>query len=345
MRIEDMEVFCDVVRYRSFSRSAEDRRLSQPGVSWSVRQLENQLGVPLIDRSRRPWRLTSEGQTFFKGCADFLDRYRRLERDVRHARARPDVELRVAAIYSVGPGSLNRILRCFAERHRGTTVRLEYLPPDRVVRRVQSGAADLGILSLPRPHPGLTIVPWKEEPMMVACPPEHPLAAVPAVLPSALHGEAFIGFDRDLEIRRHVDGFLARNGVRVRVTLEFDNIEAIKRAVEAGSGVSILPRPTLERELKMGTLRAVPFLAHRLSRPIGIIHRRTKRLSPGAAQFILLLLGEGDKPPSPEQQGQARHPLAIIRPTAHAVDHEKPGITHQATPTASRIALQDNELQ
>jgi DNA-binding transcriptional LysR family regulator len=292
VRIETLQVFCDAVRYHSFSRSAEDNRLSQPGVSWSIRQLESNLGATLIDRSRRPWTLTPEGTLVFRGGVDILAHYRRLVETIRHVRVKPDAELRVASIYSVGPASLGRHLERFSNVQPGTHVRLEYHRPDRVLRLVLEGRADLGIISFPPTHRDLAVTPWREEPMVVACLPGHRLARRRSAPPSELKDEPFVGFERGLEIRRRIDRFLARHRVDVKVTMEFDNVESIKRAVEAGAGISILPRPTLERELKMGSLRAVPFDGASPSRALGLVHRRSDR-NASLTQFISILLNEG----------------------------------------------------
>jgi DNA-binding transcriptional LysR family regulator len=190
--------------------------------------------------------------------------------------------------------------------HPGTRVQIEYLHPDRVVERVQEETSDLGIVSYPRARRGLAVTPWREEAMVLVCPPSHRLAKARAVPPAEIDGETFVGFDRGLGIRLQVDRFLKRRGVSVHVPIEFDNVEAIKRAVEVGSGISILPRPTLERELALGTLRAVPFTGPRFVRPLGIIHRRGKRLSPRAEQFIQMLRRQ-EAAPARRRASAGRH--------------------------------------
>jgi DNA-binding transcriptional LysR family regulator len=101
-----------------------------------------------------------------------------------------------------------------------------------------------------------------------------------------------VGLDQGLVIRREIDRFLKHRGVTVDVVQEFDNIEAVKRAVEVGSGISILPRVTLEREIEMGTLRAVSFPGKPLVRPMGLLQRRGRRAGTNAALFVRLLRQE-----------------------------------------------------
>ena len=115
----------------------------------------------------------------------------------------------------------------------------------------------------------------------------------PKIAVKQLAGEPFVGFDADLVIRKKIDSFLREHGVAVKVVLTFDNIEAVKRAVEAGSGVAILPRPTLERELQAHTLTAVRSTRGDFVRPLGIVYRHGRRLYPNTKSFIELLLNGG----------------------------------------------------
>jgi len=295
MQVETLKIFCDVVRLRSFSRGAAENGILQSAASQAVHQLEKRLGVTLIDRSHRPWDLTAEGRRFYEGCREVLDRYYQLEAEIRHAGNGQAALVQVAAIYSVGLGDMNQCLESFQADHPQIRVRIEYLHPDRVFDRVLAGEADLGIVSFPPARRELAVIPWRREPMVVACPRGHPLAQFSAIPPHDLNGMKFIAFDKDLRIRREVDRFLKQHGATVEVALEFDNVEAIKRAVEAGAGVSLLPAPTMTRELQTGTLAAVALAEAEFVRPLGIIHRRGKRLSAAAQQFIERLQAESQR--------------------------------------------------
>jgi DNA-binding transcriptional LysR family regulator len=168
-------------------------------------------------------------------------------------------------------------------------IHIEYLHPIRVYERVLEGTADFGLVSFPRKSRELTTLPWREELMVLACSPQHPLARCLAVRLEQLMGEKYIGFDKDLIIRRKVDRFLRDQGITVEVTLEFDNIENIKKAIEISAGVALLPEPTLRREVQAGTLVAVPLHGCRFVRPLGIIQRRNQKLSSTALRFRDLL--------------------------------------------------------
>jgi DNA-binding transcriptional LysR family regulator len=292
MQLESLKVFCDLARYRSFSRAAAANGRTQSAVSQIVHQLEKRMGVKLVNRSIRPLQLTDLGQTYYEGCKTFLEHYLELESSIRSTHARMVATVQVAAIYSVGLGDMGVRVEQFAAQYPEVKVHIEYLHPDRVCERVLTGSADFGLMSFPPRSRELTIVPWREEEMVLVCAPSHPLAQQKNVKPELLEGEKYVGFDKDLAIRRHVDRFLRDHGVAVQVALEFDNIENIKKAVEIGAGVALLPEPTLRREVRGGSLVAIPLANCRLVRPLAIIHRRNHGLSASATGFMDLLRHE-----------------------------------------------------
>ncbi|MGA2853917.1 MAG: LysR family transcriptional regulator [Verrucomicrobiota bacterium] len=289
MQIDTLKIYCDVVRLRSFSRGAEANGVQQVAASLTVQRLEKRLGVTLIDRSCRPWKPTREGQIFYDGCREVLERFHELEREVRGRVIAADTVVRVAAIHSANLPGMSRCVRRFNELHPRARVELEYIHPSRVYERVLNNEVDLGILSFPQERRELMVIPWRKEPMVLACHPKHPLARRRKIAVKQLAGEPFVGFDADLVIRKKIDGFLREHGVKVKVVLTSDNIEAVKRAVEEGAGVAILPLPTLERELRVNTLAAVPFTSENFVRPLGIVYRRGHRFYPNTRAFIELM--------------------------------------------------------
>lgn len=291
MHLGTLKVFCDVARHRSFSKAAQTNDITQSAVSQLVSQLERRMEVRLIDRSIRPLQLTSLGQTFYEGCKSLLEQYEDLEERIRSAQTKIAGTVQVAAIYSVGLGDMGQYVQRFADLQPKAHVHIDYLHPDRVYERVLEGTADLGLVSFPRASSKLLALPWREEPMVLACSPQHQLARHLAVKAEDLKGQTFVHFDKNLVIRRMVDRFLREQDIFVEVALEFDNIENIKQAVALGAGIALLPEPTLRREVKARTLVAVPLYGCRLTRPLGIIHRRRQGLSSAARLFVEVLQG------------------------------------------------------
>jgi DNA-binding transcriptional LysR family regulator len=306
MQFESLKVFCDVARNRSFSDAAAANDLSQSAVSQIVGQLEKRLGVQLVDRSRRPLTLTREGRIYYDGCRQLVERYLSVEARVRSLNAELGSDVRVAAIYSVGLRDMSQVVERFRRQNAGVEVGIDYLHPDKVTERVLDGTADIGLVSFPQPTRKLVALPWREEEMVVACARTHPFASRRSVPAKALDGEKYVGFDKDLLVRRRVDRFLRSRAVSVDVVLEFDNIENIKQAIEISAGVALLPLPTLRREVDAGVLAAVPLDGERFVRPLGIIHRRSP--VPGRAALRLIeLLRQPDEPAASD----ARIPAAV----------------------------------
>jgi DNA-binding transcriptional LysR family regulator len=298
MQLESLKVFCDIGRLASFSRAAAENHLSQSAASQIVHQLEKQLGAQLIDRSERPLKLTAVGKAFAEGCKAILERYAELEASVRDAAHQAASTVRVAAIYSVGLGDMGEYIERFSTQYPQARIQMEYLHPDRVYERVLDGIVDLGLVSFPRKSRELKVLPWREEEMVLVCPPSHLLANQACVRPAELDGQKYIGFDRHLVIRREVDRFLRENGVSVDVSLEFDNVETIKKAIEVSAGIALLPEPTVRREVQAATLVALHLTGCRLVRPLGILHRRHHRLGSMAHRFVALLAHTDSKSPS-----------------------------------------------
>ena len=290
MQLESLRLYCDVVRLRSFSRAAEAAFVSQSAASQAIQQVEQHLGVTLIDRTKRPFVVTPEGEAFYASCRTLLDGWEQAKADIGAVKARVDGPVRVAAIYSVGLHDVSRHMQRFMSVHPGARVVLECLHPQKVVEAVVRDEADVGIMSYPPANRALTVVPLRQEPMAFVCHPGHPLARRRVVLPAQIDGEAFVAFDRELTIRRAIDRALRQHSVRVDIRMEFDNIETIKQAIMIRAGVSILPRHTVQMEAGLRTLAVVPLGIPDLVRPVGIIHRRQKPLTPTASRFIEHLL-------------------------------------------------------
>jgi len=289
MQLGTLKLYCDVVRLRSFSRGAVANGVTQSAASQAIQQLEGELDVVLLDRSRRPLSPTEEGRGFYEACRDLLQGFEQARASLAAARQRVEGTVRVAAIYSVGLHDMSRHMQPFMSQYPQARVLLECLHPHKVVEAVLSDEADLGILSYPAATRALSVIPLRAEPMVVVTHPAHRLARRRAVAPADLGGEKFVAFDRALAIRKAIDRALKQHNVRVDVVMEFDNIETIKQAIGIDAGISVLPRPTVLKETGVRTLAAVPLAPPGLVRPVGIIHRRAQRFTPAVARFVELL--------------------------------------------------------
>lgn len=289
MHLRFVEVFCDVAQRRSFSKGAAAQNVSQSSASQAVSLLEKRLGTKLIDRSKRPLELTPAGRLYYDGCRDLLMRFRDIEDQVRRIQDRVAGTVRVAAIYSVGLMQMEQSEQRFAALYPEARLRVEYLHPDQVYEQVQNDEADLGLVSFPRNGGEIVSLDWQEQPMVLVVPPTHRLAGRAGIQLAELDTEDYVGFTQDLTIRREIDRSLKRAKIAVNIVHEFDNIETIKRAIEIGSGVALLPAPTVWQEISSGTLVALPISDVDLVRPLGILHKRNKQLTAAVQKFVELL--------------------------------------------------------
>src|SRR5215467_4458577 len=225
MNLDALSLYCDVIRSGSFSLGAAAHRISQSAASQAVRQLEEELGAQLIDRTKRPFMVTPEGKKFFDACLGLLDTFEKAKAEITQQKTTVGGEVRVAVIYSVGLQDMGFYTQQFTTRYPQAKVRLAYLHPEAVVEAVINDEADLGILSFPTPHRSLTVIPWNEEPMVFVCHRTHALAKKRLIAPKDLENQRFVAFERNLPIRKAIDKALRQRGGRVEPAMEFDNIE------------------------------------------------------------------------------------------------------------------------
>ena len=286
MNFQTLSLYCEVIRSGSFSLGAAAHHISQSAASQAVRQLEDELGVQLIDRTKRPFMVTPEGRRFHEGCQLLIEQFEKVRSDLTRQREELGGAIRVAVIYSVGLQDMGFYTQQFNARYPRAKIRLAFLHPHEVVEAVINDDADLGILSFPSVHRSLAVIPWHDESMVFVCHRTHELARKKLVTAKEIAGQTFIAFEKNLAIRKAIDRALRQRGVKPNVTMEFDNIETIKQAIAIQSGVSILPKSSIGREIENGIVASAPLDMTELVRPIGIIHRRQRLLAPVAGKFI-----------------------------------------------------------
>ena len=297
MQIETLKIFCDLVETRSFSQAAERNFVTQSAVSQQVRGLEGKFKRRLLERvrGRRELHLTREGEAFYEASREVLQAYGRLEESMRQLSGTVGGTVRVATVYSVGLHELPPVVREFMELYPRAKIDLEYSRTPRVVRDVMSGAVDLGVVAYPEKRRGLEVVPLGGDRLVFISRPEHPLARRKKLRAADLQGQNFIHFERDIPTRRATDRILRAHNVTVQRAAEFDNIETIKRAVEVGLGVAVVPRPSVLDERRSGRLAVVPLVEPEWERAVGVVYRSDRALSTAARKFVELLQRHGSK--------------------------------------------------
>lgn len=289
MHIETLKVFCDVVDTGSFSMAASQNFITQSAVSQQLRTLEAKYRCKLLERGRSGAKPTLAGQILYQVSREILEKYREIETQLQESAKVVGGTLRVAIVYSVGLHELPPYLKRYMSGFPQVNVHIEYARPNKIYDDVVAGRIDLGIVAYPAKHPQITMVPFREDKLVVICPPDHPFCALKKVPVAKLNNQAFVAYERDISTRKAVDQFLRDHEISVRYVGEYDNIETIKRAVEIGQGISIVPLPSVKYEVDQGTLEVIPFADQTLLRPLGIIYKRGRHLAPAAVKFIDVL--------------------------------------------------------
>jgi DNA-binding transcriptional LysR family regulator len=289
MQIETFKVFCDLVETASFSRAASLNSITQSAVSQQIRTLERHFHVSLIERGRKNFAVTQEGRAFLQASKEILHSYENLGDRIRELQHIVAGSLRIATVYSIGLHELPPFLKMFRALYPDVDVQVDYRRSAQVYNEVIEGDSDVGLVAFPVKRKGLAVENFWRDKLVLICHPGHPLAERPRVGLRDLAGEKFISFEPDLPTRKVIDRLLREEGVSIKQTMEFDNIETVKRAVEIENGISIVPQTSVADETSRGTLVAIEVESFDMWRPLGVIYRRHRAVSPAQKQFIALL--------------------------------------------------------
>jgi LysR family transcriptional regulator, transcriptional activator of the cysJI operon len=310
MHIETLKVFCDIIESGSFSYAASQNFVTQSAVSQQVRSLEEKYDCRLIERGRAGVKPTPAGQILYAASKEIVRRFLELENRLREIGSVVAGSIRVGTVYSVGLHELPPYLTEFLRSYPAVNVHLEYLRSNKIYEDLIEGKVDLGVVAYPAKRSQIVSVPFRHDELVLTVPPDNPLAKHTKVNVGQLQGQKFVGYERDIPTRKASDRILREHGVKPNYALEFDNIETIKRAVEIGLGCAIVPRMTVENEVARGTLRMLEFQEGTFLRPLAIIYKRGRELSPAVRKFIEVLTTStivprargdktGDKPERP----------------------------------------------
>jgi DNA-binding transcriptional LysR family regulator len=289
VQIESFKVFCDLAETESFTKAALINNITQSAVSQQITSLERQLKTLLIERSKKKFRLTREGEMLYEHGKKIILTYDGLVNSLQEMRNVISGTIRIAAIYSIGLHDLQPYVKRFLKLHPSVKVHVEYQRANQVYDDVLGNVVDIGLVAYPQKESKLEILALKPEKMVLICAPGHAFTKSKGLKFSHLEGQKFIGFEADIPTRKAIDLELKEHGITIKHVMEFDNIETVKRAVEIGAGVSIVPVGTVAQEVSKNTLVAMPFIDIELNRPIGLIHKKSKVLSPAMKQFIASL--------------------------------------------------------
>lgn len=292
MQIESLKVFCDLAETESFTKAAQINHITQSAVSQQISSLERQFKSLLIERSKKKFRLTREGDVLYEASKQIVQTYDSLHSRLQELKDIISGTIRVATIYSIGLHALPPYIKRFLKSYPTVNVHVEYLRANQVYEDILGNVADLGLVAYPVRDSKLEIVPLRKEPMVLICHPQHALAKTKTLKVAALSGQKFIAFESDIPTRKGIDKVLRDRGVQVVPVMEFDNVETVKRAVEIDAGIAIVPQSTVVQEVAKQTLAALNIEDVDLHRPVAVLHKKHKVLSTAMKQFIAMLREE-----------------------------------------------------
>jgi DNA-binding transcriptional LysR family regulator len=293
MELRQLEAFEAIVAHRNFTRAAEALHLTQPAVTRQIAALEAELRTRLFDRLGRAVQMTAAGEALHRYAEEIV----RLAQEARHAVT--DIGAGVAGRLAVGASNtlatyvLPLLLRRFRETYPRVEIAVHTGISAQVLEMVRANVADIGLVTGEVTDPLLSAAVLADYETCVVVPPSHPLASKKAVCAAELTGSPLILMEAGTNLRTYVDRLLNAAGVEEQITMEMDNVEAIKRMIEAELGISMLPEVSVSAEVAAGRLVALKLTGvPGANRRIALAHRHDKYLTTTLQAFIRLLKTE-----------------------------------------------------
>ncbi|MEN8166814.1 MAG: selenium metabolism-associated LysR family transcriptional regulator [Pseudomonadota bacterium] len=274
-----LQVFHTVARLLSFTKAAEALHMTQPAVTFQVRQLEEYFNTRLFDRTHNRISLTDAGERVFEYADRIFDLYSDMENSVREMTGEIRGALTIGASTTIAEYMLPALLGNFGARYPEVTIHLRVSNSDGIVSMVENNTIDLGVVEAPVGNKNLVVEVCREDRLVAIVPPNHDLADKEQVEFSELIAYPFICREEGSGTREVINEYMNKHlddcGTSLNITMELGSPEAVKGAVEAGMGVSVVSRATVQKELKLDTLRAIDLEPH-MKRPFSFVHQKQK---------------------------------------------------------------------
>ncbi len=289
MHIENFKIFSDLVESESFSRAAKLNGITQSAVSQQLRAMEKHFNILIVDRIQKQFRLTREGQKLYESAKEILYLYDKLNSELQEMKKVISGTIHISTVYSIGLHELPPYVKVFLAKFPEVNIRVEYRRANMVYEDILTNSIDLGLIAYPQKHKQLEILPFHDDILVLVVSPEHPLAKRKSVDIQEIAGQKFIGFEPDIPTRKATDQIFKEANIETEPVMEFDNVETVKRAVEINAGIAILPQTTVVREEAQGLLKVLKFKNKTYKRPLALIHRKGRVLTPAIKKLIDLL--------------------------------------------------------
>jgi DNA-binding transcriptional LysR family regulator len=289
MDLRQLEILRAIVESGSFTAAGERLHVSQSAISRQVLLLEEEFNEPLFLRFGRRIQITPTGEKLLQLSHRVFADIRETTGDILDRKKKLTGTLRLVGGMTVCLYVFPTLLQEYREHHPDVDIKVITGGTPRLVRKLRSGAADLGLLTLPIDDPALVTLKAIEEELLVVMPRGHHLAQQQAIDAAALVKQPFILFETGSNTRRVIDQFFVRADIQPRIVAETENVEIIKSMVATGLGISIVPYQAVAQEISGGTLRVARIEGERLVRETGWVHLRSERVPRMVREMIDML--------------------------------------------------------
>jgi len=283
-----LQVFHTVARQLSFTKAAEQLYMTQPAVTFQVKQLEEHFNARLFERSHGRIALTPAGQLVLDYAERILGLGEEMEKRVGELTGAVSGPLTLGASTTIAEFMLPRVLGEFKARYPQVQTRMTVANSETIVNRVADHSVDLGLIESPSHAPSVQIEVCAEDELVMICAPDYRLAGHKEVTPQQIAGEPYISRESGSGTRDFADDYFRRSGIApedLNIVMELGSPEAIKGVVETGIGIAIMSRATVAKDLRLGALVAIP-LAPRLLRTLSLVFPREKFRSRLLSTFV-----------------------------------------------------------
>src|SRR2546421_9959007 len=290
MDINQLEVFLAVAQEKSFSRAAEALHRTQPAVSQAIRRLEAELGESLFDRSSKDGTLTAAGQVLFDFAQQMLNLRHHAHSAIRELRDLHRGKLSVSANEYTVMGLLP-LIPIFRARHPHIKIEVKRSLASRIPSEILGRDVEIGVVTFKLTDKAISSIPLTIDELALIVAPDHPLAAKKIVSVRELGAETFIAHNVPSPYRERVIKTFEKYRTPLNISMEMPTLEAIKRLVEKGLGVALIPRLAARTEIARKQLAGLSVKEMRLERRVHLIYRKGATISHAAKAFLTVARG------------------------------------------------------
>jgi len=273
-----LQVFFMVAKVLSFTKAAETLHMTQPAVTFQVKQLEEFFNTRLFDRTHNKISLTDAGKIVYDYSELILEYYEKMNDEVKQLTGEVAGGLLIGASTTIAEYMLPRLLGAFKRQFPDINIRLQVGNTETIVAMIENNMIDLGVVEAPVYNKNLEVKVCRIDEMVLIVSIDHPLASKTKISVEELKKYRYISREEGSGSRSVIDSYIKEQGLSfsdLKVEMELGSPEAVKMAVESNVGIAIVSRTTLNKELKLNTLKAIP-LDPPLTRPFSHVRQKHK---------------------------------------------------------------------